>query len=172
MFGVCVAIRDIAEQVWQEFSPHDDEALACRDDGIIEVTAGGSVEGFNIDPDQPLGLLASQLADRIQTIIMEERQQMVPDCPLHPGSHPLQSDVVNGIAAWVCPQTNSVIRYMRVTQAKLSPETREHGRVRAVLVRPMRLMWCGDFGPLPGFLPCNAPPVVGEWCPADGARAA
>lgn len=108
-------VKSIARQVWQEFSPRDGEELVCRDDGIIEVTAGDSTEGFDIDPDLPVGLLASDLADRIQTIVMEGRRQMVPDCPLHPAAHPLQSDVVNGAAAWVCPWTKSLVRYMRVT---------------------------------------------------------
>ena len=46
---------------------------------------------------------------------MEGRQQMVPDCPIHPAAHPLDSDVVNGAAAWLCPSTNSLVRYMTVT---------------------------------------------------------
>jgi hypothetical protein len=107
-------LESIARQVWQEFSPRDNEHLTCRDDGIIEVTTGGPTEGFNIDPDLPPAVLASRLADRIQTIVMEGRQQMVPDCPLHPAEHPLQSDVVNGAAAWVCPRTKSIVRHMRV----------------------------------------------------------
>ena len=108
--------KSIARQVWQEFSPRSGDELAFRDGGIIEVTIdGGGLEGFDIDPDDPAGVLAACLADRIQTIVMEERQQMVPDCPLHPAAHPLQSDVVNGAAAWVCPWTKSLVRYMRVT---------------------------------------------------------
>jgi hypothetical protein len=110
-------ICDIAVQVWQEFAPRDDEDLACHDDGIIEVTVAGATEGFNIDQDQPLGPLASQLADRIQTIVIEGRQEMVPDCPVHPGAHPLQSNVVNGAAAWVCPKSDNLIRYMMVSPA-------------------------------------------------------
>jgi hypothetical protein len=106
----------IARQVWQEFSPRDGEELACRDGGIFEVTIMGSgTEGFNIDPDVPLDSFVSALADRLQTIVMEGRQQMVPDCPLHPAAHPLQSDVVDGAAAWVCPSTGRLVRYMRVT---------------------------------------------------------
>lgn len=108
-------VASIARQVWQEFSPRDDEQLAIRDDGIILVTTGNSAEGFDIDPDDPVGVMAAYLADRIQTIVMEERQQMVPDCPRHPAAHPLQSDVVNGAAAWVCPQTMSLVRNMKVT---------------------------------------------------------
>lgn len=98
----------VARQVWQEFSPRDGEGLACRDDGIIEVTVQGELEGFGIDPDVPFGLFVSILADRIQTIVMEGRQQMVPACPLHPDAHPLQSDVVNGAAAWVCPSVSAL----------------------------------------------------------------
>ena len=105
----------IARQVWQEFSPHDGEELAFRDDGIIEVTVKDSTEGFDIDRDLPVSVLASDLADRIQTIVMEGRQQMVPDCPLHPATHPLQSGVVNGAAAWMCPRTKNLVRYMGVT---------------------------------------------------------
>jgi len=106
----------IARQVWQEFSPHDGEELTCRDDGIFEVTITDSgTEGFNIDPDVPFGSFVSALADRIQTIVMEGRQQMVPDCPLHPAAHPLQSDVVAGATVWVCPWTERLVRYMRVT---------------------------------------------------------
>lgn len=81
---------------------------------MIEVAVDGVLEGFDIDPDLPAGELAAHLADRIQTIVMESRQQMVPDCPLHPAAHPLQSAVVNGAAAWVCPWTNGLVRYLRV----------------------------------------------------------
>jgi len=112
-----MVICDVATQVWQEFAPRGDEDLTCRDDGIIEVTIAGSAEGFNIEPDQPLGPLASQLADRIQTIVIEGRQEMVPGCPLHPGAHPLASSVVDGAAAWSCPTDNGLIRYMMVNPA-------------------------------------------------------
>jgi hypothetical protein len=33
----------VARQVWQEFSPRDGEELACREDGIFEVTIHQSV---------------------------------------------------------------------------------------------------------------------------------
>lgn len=106
---------NVAWQVWQEFSPRDGEQLTCRADSIIEVTIDHDLEGFDIDADVPFGLYVAIMADRIQTIVMEGRQQMVPDCPLHPAAHPLQSDVINGAAAWVCPWTKSLVRYMRVT---------------------------------------------------------
>jgi hypothetical protein len=109
----------IVQQVWQEFSPRGDEKAAFhedfRDNGLIMVTIGDSAEGFDIDPDRPFGSLVSALADRMQTIIMEARQQMVPDCPLHPAAHPLESDVVDSAAAWLCPSTKRLARYMKVT---------------------------------------------------------
>lgn len=106
----------IARQVWQEFSPRDGEELACRDDGTFEVTIRGEgTEGFDIAPDQPTGSFAAALADRLQAIFMEIRQQMVPGCPIHPGAHPLHSDVVNGAAAWACPSTQHPVRFIRVT---------------------------------------------------------
>jgi hypothetical protein len=107
--------ESVARQVWQEFSPLEGEELAFRDDGLITVIVRDSTEEFDIDPDRPFGSLVSALADRIQTIIMESRQQMVPDCPLHPAAHPLESDVIDGAAAWVCPSTKRLVRYMRVT---------------------------------------------------------
>jgi hypothetical protein len=109
----------IAQQVWQEFSPREDEEVAFhedfRDNGLIMLTIGDSAEGFNTAPETPFGSLVSALADRMQTIIMETRQQMVPDCPLHPAAHPLESDVVDGAAAWLCPSTKRLVRYMKVT---------------------------------------------------------
>jgi hypothetical protein len=108
-------LESAARQVWQEFSPRDGEDLAFGANNIIEVTIGGGTEGFDMDPDRPFGELVSALADRLQTIIMEDRQQMIPDCPLHPAAHPLESHVVGGAAAWVCPPTKRVVRYMRVT---------------------------------------------------------
>jgi hypothetical protein len=107
----------VAPQVWQEFSPRDGEKLAVLDDDIIEITDDTGLEGFDIDPDVPFGLYVSIMANRIQTVVMEGRQQMVPDCPLHPAAHPLQSDVVDGAAAWTCPWTKSLVRYMKVTPA-------------------------------------------------------
>jgi hypothetical protein len=71
----------VARQVWQEFSPRDGEELACRD-GMFWVTVRDSAEGldFSIDPGEPLTSLVSALADKLQSIVMEGRQQMVPDC--------------------------------------------------------------------------------------------
>ena len=106
---------NVAPQVWREISPRDGEKLAVRADDIIEVTIDTGLEGFDIDPDRPFGKYVAVMADRIQAIVMESRQQMVPDCPLHPAAHPLQSDVVNDMAAWVCPRTKSLVRYMKVT---------------------------------------------------------
>jgi hypothetical protein len=107
-------LESAAQQVWQEFSPRDGEDLAFGADNIIEVTIGGGTEGFDLDPDRPFGELVSDLADRLQTIVMEDRQQMIPDCPLHPAAHPLASEVIGSAAAWVCPSTKRVIRFMRV----------------------------------------------------------
>jgi hypothetical protein len=113
--------ESVARQVWQEFSPREGEELAFREDSrygyLITVTTGRSSEEFDIgpDPDRSLSSLVHYLANRMQTIIMEERQQMIPDCPLHPAAHPLESNVVDDMAAWVCPSTKRPVRYMSVT---------------------------------------------------------
>jgi hypothetical protein len=106
----------VARQVWQEFSPHDGEELTYRD-ALFWVTIAGSGEGFDfyIDPDESFGDQVSALADKLQSIVMEGRQQMVPDCPLHHGAHPMDSEVVDGAAAWVCPSTRRLVRYIRVS---------------------------------------------------------
>jgi hypothetical protein len=108
--------ESVARQVWQEFAPRDGEELACRD-GLFWVTIMDSVEGFdfNIDPDEPFGSIVCALANKMQGIVMEGRQQMVPDCSLHPAEHPLNSDLVDGAAAWVCPSTERLVRYLRVS---------------------------------------------------------
>jgi hypothetical protein len=111
-----VNIGNVARRVWQEFSPQAGEELACGEDGMVEVTVDGELEGFDIDPGLPVNVLVSHLADRIQTIVMESRQQMVPDCPLHPAAHPLESEVVDGAAAWVCPSSKRVVRFMRINR--------------------------------------------------------
>ena len=108
--------ESVARQVWQEFSPRDGEELAWRD-GLFWVTVDmGSREGFDfgIDPAEPFGSVVSALANKLQSIIMEGRQQMVPACPLHPAAHPLESDTVDGAAAWVCPSTKRLVRYLSV----------------------------------------------------------
>jgi hypothetical protein len=53
----------IAQQVWREFSPREDEEVAFhedfRDNGLIMVTIGDSAEGFDMDPETPFGSLVS-----------------------------------------------------------------------------------------------------------------
>jgi hypothetical protein len=113
--------ESVAGQVWQEFSPREGEELAFREDSrygyLVTVTIGSGGEEFDVDPDpdQSLGELVSYLAGRMQTIIMEERQRMVPDYPLHPAEHPLDIGVVDDITAWVCPSIRRLVRYMQVT---------------------------------------------------------
>jgi hypothetical protein len=108
-------LESAARQVWREFSPSDADDLTFGDNNIIEVTVEGEIEGFDMDPDRSFAELTSELADRLQGIIMEVRQRMIPECPLHPAAHPLQSGVVDGAAAWVCPSTRHLVRYMKVT---------------------------------------------------------
>jgi hypothetical protein len=50
------------------------------------------------------------LADRLQAILMEYRQEFVLPCPLHPTRHPLTSQAINGQASWVCPSPEQVVR--------------------------------------------------------------
>jgi hypothetical protein len=61
---------------------------------VTIMDSGAEVFDFYTHPDEPF---------------------FVPDCPLHPAAHPLQGDVVDGAAAWVCPSAKRLVRYMRVT---------------------------------------------------------
>lgn len=80
-----------------------DETLSVDSDGIILVTAGSSTEGSSVDLDDSSADMAWKVADRVQTILMEARRQIVPDCPRHPNTHPLRASALNDRPVWVCP---------------------------------------------------------------------
>jgi hypothetical protein len=55
------------------------------------------------------------LGDQVQEFIHEElavsgRPVRWPECPAHPGSHPLAAVVSDGDAGWACPHTHEVLR--------------------------------------------------------------
>ena len=67
-------------------------------------------EGFDLDLSDPQPDLIWKTADRIQTILMEARQEMTPECPIHPGLHPLESSLIAGNAVWKCPNSDGFLR--------------------------------------------------------------
>jgi hypothetical protein len=66
----------------------------------------------------PRGLAPAEqvvhLADQVQEWAVEALWRagdsaVWPQCPLHPGTHPLASRLIGGRAAWTCPRTGTVV---------------------------------------------------------------
>lgn len=103
----------LARSVWESFHPrpgeHFCESGEGRHDDRYTVGVGAAEETFEVDPYRDMHGFVAALADRIQTVLMEERQEMTPPCPRHPGAHPLSATVVSG-AVWVCPADETPVR--------------------------------------------------------------
>jgi hypothetical protein len=59
----------------------------------------------------------AHIADQIQEWAVEElwnqgRPATWPECPFHPGSHPLEPVVVASIALWRCPKTTEPVAHV------------------------------------------------------------
>jgi hypothetical protein len=80
----------------------------------IESPHGGSGMGIRVYLSQLPAERLADLADQIQEWEVEElsadgRPATWPECPLHPGTHPLSAQPRAGRAAWCCPETGQVI---------------------------------------------------------------
>jgi hypothetical protein len=54
----------------------------------------------------------ASVADQVQEHVIESLPTAPsnwPACPRHPGTHPLEARVVDGVAAWVCPREDGVV---------------------------------------------------------------
>jgi len=81
----------------------------------ISVTAGA-------DSEEQI----ASLADQIQEPVVEGLPRIGlpavwPECPEHPRTHPLKAKVVDGIACWVCPRTDSRVQQI----GELRPSTKD-----------------------------------------------
>ncbi|MET7702318.1 hypothetical protein [Streptomyces sp. NPDC005485] len=77
--------------------------------GVILYAPDGSGQGVYAWPDERAGVRLAEVADGVQEWAVEalwgEGEPAVwPGCPAHPGSHPLNATVVDGVAVWVCPR--------------------------------------------------------------------
>jgi hypothetical protein len=100
-------VPDIQEQAHEEFDPDVVSAWILSPHGT-----GGM--GIRVYLSQPLAERLANLADQVQEWEVEElcaagRPATWPECPLHPGSHPLSAQQRAGQAAWCCPKTGQVI---------------------------------------------------------------
>jgi hypothetical protein len=54
--------------------------------------------------------VAAGLADQLQGHVIDIMRRAVPECPLAGHQHPAKAALVDGHAAWVCPQTGDRVR--------------------------------------------------------------
>jgi hypothetical protein len=54
--------------------------------------------------------VAAGLADQLQGHVIDIMRRAVPECPLAGHQHPAKAVLVDGHAAWVCPQTGDRVR--------------------------------------------------------------
>lgn len=99
----------LARAVWESLRPRSDEHLREAENDMYTVSVGGAQETFDIDGSADPKEFVVALADRIQTVLMEERQELTPPCPRHPGAHPLTAAVI-GEAVWTCPADQTPVR--------------------------------------------------------------
>lgn len=99
----------LAARIFDSLDPGSARLSASGGD-TFEVVIGDVHELFSVDLDDAPGALAWKLADRIQTILMESGQTMIPPCPRHPNQHPMESALSDRTAVWRCPSTREVVR--------------------------------------------------------------
>jgi hypothetical protein len=100
--GLTAEIRDVE---WAAAPPLQTAMLHSPD---------GSGRGISVrsseDPTEQL----ADLADQVQEWAVEElcaigQSATWPECPEHPGSHPLSPVAVDGVAVWQCPMSHQIV---------------------------------------------------------------
>lgn len=89
----------------------------CSGDGLVTAmlySADGFGQGVSaMLTDSPAERVAS-VADQVQEWVLEDlwsigRPATWPECPQHPGSHPLSAAVRGSRATWTCPRTGRIV---------------------------------------------------------------
>jgi hypothetical protein len=93
----------------------DEQWLDDRD----QVTAtlfgpDGSALGVRVPRSEPAAQVLASLADQVQEWAVEAlwqagRAAARPECPEHPGAHPLSAVVRGDDAVWICPVSNRAV---------------------------------------------------------------
>lgn len=96
------------EEVFASLAPTE-ASLDWHDATTLIVYIEGTEERFSIDLDDSATWIRAKVADRFQTILIEWSHTLIPPCPRHPSTHPLESRVVDGTAVWLCPTDGVVI---------------------------------------------------------------
>ena len=74
------------------------------------VSPDGTGQGVSVMTGESMVERIAAVADQVQEWAVEElcavgRPTNWPQCPLHPGSHPVSAVVRDGRALWICPAT-------------------------------------------------------------------
>ncbi|MFF3646086.1 hypothetical protein [Streptomyces sp. NPDC002564] len=87
-------------------SPGADVVMVCAPDG--------SGRGVSVAEHCGAAEQVADVADQVQEWVVEElcallRPAVWPECPAHPGTHPLAAGVERGVAVWSCPRSGRVV---------------------------------------------------------------
>jgi hypothetical protein len=112
--AVAPVLRDLAATgtsmpVIREEAHEEGDGLVCAWlEGV-----GGTGQGIRVAPYYPPAERLADLADQVQEWVIEElhatgESPVWPPCPRHP-NHPLQSEVRDEMAVWICPRSGQVV---------------------------------------------------------------
>lgn len=98
--------------------------IEMREDGFFWVILpDGTGVGLVRDPSN-VGIVADlvQGADQVSEVVQEALapfgRSNWPECPAHPGAHPMQARNVDGAAVWLCPANRDVVARVGCLDAK------------------------------------------------------
>ena len=100
-------VPDIREEAHDDFGPD----CVCA---WIQSPGGAGSQGFRVQVSLPAPERLADLADQLQEWEVEElaaagRPATWPECPEHPGTHPLAPQARGDQAVWYCPASGQVI---------------------------------------------------------------
>jgi hypothetical protein len=101
-------VPDILEEA------HDDLGPDCVCAWIQSPGGGAGSQGIRVQVSLPAPERLAGLADQLQEWEVEElaatgRPATWPECPQHPGTHPLAPQARSGRATWCCPASGQAI---------------------------------------------------------------
>jgi len=99
-------VPDVREEAHEDLGADMVSAWIQRPDGIVGT---GVRVDMTLPPEERLADIAEQLQEwEMEELAAADRSATWPECPEHPGSHPLSPRVQDGAAVWCCPRTGHV----------------------------------------------------------------
>lgn len=99
-------VPDVREEAHEDLGADMVSAWIQRPDGIVGT---GVRVDLALPPEERLADIAEQLQEwEMEELAAVDRPATWPECPEHPGSHPLSPRVQDGAAVWSCPRTGHV----------------------------------------------------------------